>query len=137
VHYNETYHASVSRSESPNTAYDAFYLVALATYASNEAPMTGEKLSGAVARLVPPGARVDVGPTGILTAFGLLQNGEKLDLNGTTGRMDFDLATGDAPVDFAIVCADVDATGKAVAGLESGVVYDPSTERLSGPLACP
>jgi hypothetical protein len=74
---------------------------------------------------------------GILAAFGALRGGGNIDLTGATGRMDFDPVTGEAPVDFTLVCAEVDASGKAVGGADSGVLFDVASGRWSGPLECP
>jgi branched-chain amino acid transport system substrate-binding protein len=137
VRYNDTFRPAITRSESPTSPYDAFYVIAFASYAQNGEAMSGDALARGIPKLVPPGVRVDVGPTGILSAFGTLRSGGSVDLNGATGALDFDLTTGDAPVDFAVICPDVDASGKAIGGLESGVIFDAAAGRLTGPLRCP
>ena len=39
--YNEAFADTVTRTFSPNSSYDAFYVVAYATYAIGDAPVTG------------------------------------------------------------------------------------------------
>jgi hypothetical protein len=137
VHYNETFPSPITRAIAPNTSYDAMYLVGYATYAIGRGHVDGRSLSHALARLVPPGLSVDVGPGGILTAVSALANGGSIDLNGATGDLDFDLATGESQFDFAVLCAGVDASGAASDAIESGLVYDWRGRSLVGEPRCP
>ena len=138
VHYNETYSAPITRTQAPNSSYDAFYLVAFALLADAEARPTGASLARTIAaRLVPPGTRVELGPAGILTAFNALHTGARLDLIGTTGALDFDAATGEAPFDLALLCPSIDAAGAAVGSAESGLVYQAAAARFEGEMRCP
>jgi branched-chain amino acid transport system substrate-binding protein len=137
-HYNETFGDRITRTESPNSSYDAFYLLAYASYAlAPDEPPTGANLARAIARLVPPGTPVDVGPSHIFEGFSALRAGKHVDLNGATGKLDFDLSTGDAPVDHAILCPNVDERGRAFDSIESGLVYEAATKKLVGALRCP
>ncbi len=131
-HFNETFAQPITRAWAPNSAYDAWYLIAYATYAIGLGPVSGPALAESVARLVPPGESIDVGTTGIFKAFENLGRGQNVDLNGSTGGLDFDLKTGSAWVDLAILCAD--AAGHE--GVESGLVFDAKVNRLSGELRC-
>jgi branched-chain amino acid transport system substrate-binding protein len=135
--YNAAYADHVTRTFSPNSSYDAFYLVAYAALALGDAPVTGVALSGAVSRLVPPGRPIDVGPSAIFDGMNELASGQNIDLNGATGLLDFDLATGDAPVDLAVICADVDARGVSTNVRESGLVYEGASRSLRGAVRCP
>ncbi len=137
MHYNESNAQKITRSTSPNDSYDAFYFLAYAVYSLGGSPITGAALSGAFRRLVPPGTPIEVGPTDIFKALDVLRRGENIDLDGATGRLDFDLARGEAPVDFSVLCVDVDARGKAVATIESGIVYDSTRKALEGIAQCP
>jgi serine/threonine-protein kinase len=134
--YNEAFSDGVTRTLSPNSSYDAFYLVAYATYALGDAPVTGLALGAAIPRLTPPGPRIDVGPSGIFDVISRLASGGRVDLNGATGPLDFDLATGDAPVDLAVLCVDVDARGAASGNRESGLVFDATAGALRGVMKC-
>jgi hypothetical protein len=127
----------VERTNAPQPSYDAFYVLAYAAYAIGASDVTGPALSRAIGRLLPPGRRVDVGPRGIYDAFATLRSGGKIDLNGAIGALDFDPATGEAPVDYAILCCAVDDHGRASSMVESGLVYDAKLGKLTGRAHCP
>ncbi len=137
MHYNEVYKERITRTVSPNSSYDAFYLLAYATYALGDKPVTGTSLSAAVSRLVPPGKPVEVGPTRIFEAFSALRGGGNIDLTGAMSKLDFDLATGESPVDHALLCVNVDEGKRAFDSVESGLVYVASTGKLEGTMRCP
>jgi branched-chain amino acid transport system substrate-binding protein len=135
--YNAAYHDPVTRTFSPNSSYDAFYVLAYATYAVGAAPITGTSLARAFARLVPPGEPADVGPGDVFAAFEALRADRHVDLNGATGRLDFDLETGESSYDFAVLCLAIDERGDAVDSEESGLVFDAASRTLHGDLRCP
>ena len=137
MRYNETFSPHVSQEESPGAPYDSFYLLAYAAYALGDEPITGRALATSIARLIPPADPIDVGPGRIFDAFNALRAGKNIDLNGASSRMDFDLATGESPADFVVMCIDVDAAGNAFDNVESGLVYDAKSGRLDGTLRCP
>jgi hypothetical protein len=127
----------IMRTEAPQPSYDAFYVLAYATYALGDAPVTGPALSRSIERLMPPGLDVDVGPVQVGEAFEVLRSGGRIDLNGAIGALDFDPRTGEAPIDYAIVCMDVDDQGRAAATVDSGLFYDARGKKLVGALRCP
>jgi branched-chain amino acid transport system substrate-binding protein len=137
MHYNETFDDKITRTISPNTAYDAFYLLAYATYAVGSGTVTGATLAGAMTRLVPPGDGVDVGPSTIFDGFNALTAGRGIDFVGATGPLDFNVATGEAPVDMIVLCVGANARGEAVDTVESGLVYRAAERRLDGAMRCP
>jgi hypothetical protein len=137
MHYNEVFREKITRTISPNSSYDAFYVLAYATHALADAPVTGTNLAAAMPRLLPPGKSIEVGPPGIFDAFTTLRGGQNVDLLGATGKLDFDLATGDPVVDQAILCVAVDENKRAFDSVESGLVYRASSARLEGTLRCP
>jgi serine/threonine-protein kinase len=135
--YGSAYPDSITRTFSPNSSYDAFYLLAYATYALADEAVTGAALARAIGRLVPPGRTVDVGPSGIFDALNGLASGAHIDLNGATGPLDFDLDTGEAPVDLALLCVKASAEGFADSTVESGLFYDATAGVLRGAMHCP
>jgi branched-chain amino acid transport system substrate-binding protein len=137
MHYNETYGAELTRVDAPSTAYDAFYLLAYASFALGDQIPTGLNLARAMARLVPPGTPVEVGPSAIFDALTRLQEGASIDLNGTGGPLDFDLSTGESPVDLSITCVDVDRDGRGTGNIESGAVFLAHTHQIVGTMKCP
>ncbi len=137
MHYNEVFREKITRTISPNASYDAFYLLAYAAYALGDERVTGPSLAAEVARLVPPGKPVEVGPTNIFDAFTTLRSGQNIDLNGATGSLDFDLTTGDPPVNQAVLCVNVDEAKNAYDSVESGLVYTARGGKLEGAMRCP
>ena len=145
--YAETYPDDhVTKTNAPNTSYDAFYLLAYATYAlPHDEPVSGPALARAFARLQPPGKRIEAGMPGIFDGYSELTAGRAIDLVGATGDLDLDLATGEAALDEAILCVAAGAPdapppdGKAHAteGVESGLVYSASKHELAGKMRCP
>src|SRR5262249_30276525 len=130
----------VSRNENPGQSYDAFYLLGYATLANGAEEVTGASLARSFAKLVPqPGAMlVEVGPTGVFDGINALSTGRAVDLDGTQSGLDFDLATGEAPADFDLLCASVDSKGRASGeDVPSGLVYRASKRDLEGSLRCP
>jgi hypothetical protein len=138
THYNEVFPDPITLTINPNASYDAFYLLAYATYAiPGVEPVTGERLARAFGKLVPPGRPINVGLADIYEAYAALSKDESIDLTGATGKLDFDLATGESAFDMAILCAGVDRDGKASDGIESGLVYSVASHRLEGTMHCP
>jgi hypothetical protein len=137
THYRETFpqDSVVSLTESPNSTYDAFYLLVYAAFASR-GPVTGESLSHGIERLLPPGESIGVGIPGIFDAVSALRRGDRIDLVGATGSLDFDPSTGDEPFDQEIICAVRDPQTNSVRGTESGLIYRASSGRLEGTLRC-
>ncbi len=134
MRFNQMFGTHVSRTVSPNTAYDAFYVLAYAVYAHGEGPITGLALARSLPRLLPPGRRVEVGPTHIFEGYGELRDGKTIDLVGSTSELDFDLTTGDAPIDDVILCL---SGGARPESIESGLVYVAATKTLNGRFSCP
>jgi serine/threonine-protein kinase len=138
MHYNETFSPKVALTASPGAVYDAVYVLAYALYALGDEPVTGTAIARAIGRLVPPAVPVDVGPANIFDAFNGLRGGGHIDLEGAATRLDFDLATGDSPTDFAVLCIGVDDQGRASHAVESSVTYRTAAGRLDHlPLNCP
>lgn len=115
-------------------AFDATYLLAYSAAAVGVAPLTGADLAEGLGSLVPPGKSVDVGHLNISAAFKELTSGGKVDINGASGPLDFDLTTGEAPSDIQIWCLPKDANGLATSPINSGLYLDAKTLTLGGAL---
>jgi hypothetical protein len=138
LHYNLVFPgAPVTRSAAPAPSYDALYTLAYAAEAVGSGPIDGPALSRAMARLMPPGPSIEVGPGPILEAFRALRSGNRIDLEGAVGSLDFDPATGEAPIDYEVLCFGVDDHGRAVSSIAAGLAYDSKARKLSGALRCP
>src|SRR5262249_42048823 len=94
-------------------AYDATYLIAFAAAANGAAPDTGPNLAAAFKRMVS-GELLAVGQSLITKAYNDLSTpAGTIDIDGSSGPLNFDLATGEAPSDVQIWCITADANGKA------------------------
>ena len=127
----------VTLTTAPQPSYDGFYMLAYAVYAAGDGDLDGWDLSKAFEKLLPPGVAIDVGPRGIFDAFRILRSGGGIDLDGSLGALDFDPRTGEAPVDYSILCCGVDRSGAASGSVESGLVYKSLEGRLVGAASCP
>ena len=135
--YSAQYAEKITRTFAPNSSYDAFYVLAYATLALGHEPVTGTSLARAIGRLLPPGEPIDVGPGGIFEALSALSADKHIDLNGATGRLDFDTDTGEAPVDLAVLCVRDDPSAASAESVESGLIYDARAHALRGAMHCP
>lgn len=108
-------------------AYDAAYLAAYALVATSEAAPTGALMNQGLSRSVG-GDPIQAGPNQVNTAFSalLLPDG-KIDYDGVSGPLDFDVAKGEAPADVDVWC--IDGTGKFAS---SGQFYNSITEQVDG-----
>ncbi|WP_394841510.1 hypothetical protein LZC95_31100 [Pendulispora brunnea] len=101
-------------SRSPGTTlvhqwYDSVFLAAYAIVANGNKPLTGENLAATLTQFNPPGGFVRTGTDDITRAFGLLNSGQGIDLDGLSGNMNFDPATGFVDYDAEITCPMVDS----------------------------
>jgi eukaryotic-like serine/threonine-protein kinase len=134
MRYNEVFSPKVTPEGAVSAPYDAFYLLAYAAAALGDEPVTGLGLARQIARLVPPGEAIDVGPAGIHRAFYALRSGKTIDLGGTATSLDFDLETGDATADLAVYCL---PGGEGREAVPSGLVFGARSRTLEGTLRCP
>jgi ABC-type branched-subunit amino acid transport system substrate-binding protein len=139
IRFNETHERKVTPALNGGPSYDAFYLLAYGAFATS-GPITGERLAASFGRLVGPGPAIDVGPTNVFDGLAALARGGSIDLQGTQSGLDFDLATGDEPSDFAVVCSAIGPGGHGrVTGedLESGLAFSAKARKLQGTIRCP
>jgi ABC-type branched-subunit amino acid transport system substrate-binding protein len=116
--------------------YDAAYAVIYALASIADGAPTGAKVAAGLARLVPPGAKVNVGPSGINAALQALAHGGKIDLNGASGPLDFESATGDVAGDIDVFCVSLDRAKKP-AFASSGQYFSATSERMVGVFNAP
>jgi ABC-type branched-subunit amino acid transport system substrate-binding protein len=137
MRYTAEFGDKMTTNDTPTPAYDAIYLLAYAAYVVGDDVVTGSSLARGIARLVPPGPSIDVGPTHIFEVIDALKKDGNVDLNGAGYPLDFDFATGESPATFVVQCVRVDARGAANDALDSGLTWDASTKKLRGTLRCP
>ncbi len=135
LHYNAAFAEKITPTWSPNTTYDAFYLIGLAACALGDAPVSGEALGGALPKLTGPGPKIEVGPAKLLEALGVLGSGAAIDLQGAGSDLDLDPRTGESPTDHVVLCVGADRDGSPSA-VESGLVWDAHTDKLRGAMKC-
>lgn len=82
--------------------YDATYMAAYAIVANRAKPVTGENVSATISLLQPPGALIKTGTQDISKAFGLLNSGQGIDLDGISGTMNLDPRNGSPTPDYDI-----------------------------------
>jgi hypothetical protein len=123
--------------------FDAAYVLAYGVAANGTMPLTGVNLANAIrGRLTPPGRKLSVGYGDVLNVVTGLQNGDRVDLQGLTGSLDFD-THGDVPQTQEVFCMKTEAPagggfGKVVAVKSAGMKFDPVTEAVTGNIAgCP
>ncbi len=114
----ERYRESFGEVLTPTTAspgpYDSVYLLAYAAASLAGTRATGASLSRGIERLLPGAPRVEIGPSAVVSGLATVARGERIDLDGIISRFDFDLATGDSPVDAVLLCTTYDPATKAV-----------------------
>ncbi len=118
------------------SAYDALYLVAYAVTAGGAKPITGPVVAAGLKMTVPDPKAVAVkgGPEDIGKATTALGAGGRIDYEGVSGPLDFDIKTGEAVSDYQVWC--VSPLGAAEPFANIGI-YRASTKALEGTLACP
>ena len=136
MHYSSEF-AKIDVNDTPAPSYDAAYVAAYAAYVAGEGPMTGSALASALARLVPPGTPIDVGPTHIFEAIEALRRGANIDLAGACTKLDLDAKTGETNTEVMVQCFGVDPRGFASDAIESGLAFDAVNASLRGELHCP
>jgi ABC-type branched-subunit amino acid transport system substrate-binding protein len=143
--YKDTYPqlaASVGLAATP-AYFDATYVMAYAVVANGNRPVTGANLADAVrTRLTPPGRRIFVGYDRIFEVLTALGNGERVDVQGITGTLDF-LPNGDVPQTQEVFCMKTEpgpgmSFGKVVGAKNSGMVFDADRDAIVGMIGnCP
>ena len=121
-------------------AYDSVYLISFAIAGAGEEPLTGSRISAGLlktqpAQPAPP--KVDVGPDSVSNAFIDLTNGKQLDINGASGPLDIDQASGVVTTDVQLRCPNVDGSGKPIGWKDSGRYLSTDTGELTGTMNCP
>ncbi|MCC6668261.1 MAG: ABC transporter substrate-binding protein [Polyangiaceae bacterium] len=108
-------------------AYDATYLAAYALVATSEQTASGIAMIDGLSRSVG-GAKIVAGPSQVNTAFAaLLEPGGKINYDGVSGPLDFDVKKGEAPADIDVWCIT-----SAGAFTSSGQFFNSVTNKVEG-----
>lgn len=54
--------------------------------------------------MVPPGLKIQAGPSDVARAIAELVENRNIDYSGVTGELDFNVATGESPGDYNLYC---------------------------------
>ncbi|APR84860.1 Branched-chain amino acid ABC transporter, amino acid-binding protein [Minicystis rosea] len=129
-------------TRSPDTigtsgAYDITYLLAYSAVAVGANPLTGPNLVKAGLRKMVPGTnvpQVTIGPSSIVNTFPKLAAGQPIDIEGTSGPLDFD-TFGEAPSDIQIWCVPKGSGTVADPSIYSGRYYDYKANKTTGTIS--
>jgi branched-chain amino acid transport system substrate-binding protein len=106
-----------------SNTYDGLYVAAFAAASLGGTPITGRSLASAIPKLVGSGQAISVGSNDLNQALSALSGGGTINLNGVSGPLDFDLATGDVKQPIQIWCIPADAAGKPKSPKTSGYSF--------------
>src|SRR5262249_27943723 len=99
---------------------------------------TGNAIAGAMSKLVPPGRTVTAGPGDLYQALLDVAGGQSINLEGISGNLDFDLATGEPSASATPVLGwCLGLSGGETKSFDSGQRYDPISNSLRGQFSCP
>lgn len=137
--YKTAYGADSILSYGMAGAYDIGYMLAYAVAATKGGAVTGTTLSQNMSLLVGGTEGIDVGTAALARGMTAMLGGTKVDFNGASGPLDFDLTTGEAPSDYSIWCLknDPNNAGKYLFEEVAGQSYAAKTQTLTGTFACP
>jgi branched-chain amino acid transport system substrate-binding protein len=136
--FSSTY--SMGGTVSPDTmgpagAYDIIYMLAYSTIAVGNNPLTGPNLVKYGLRNMVPGAnipKITIGRSHISDPFALLGQGKPIDIEGTSGQLDFDVH-GEAKSDIQVWCVPKGTAGNiADAAIYSDLYYDYALDKMAG-----
>ncbi|CAN5677291.1 hypothetical protein BH09MYX1_BH09MYX1_35690 [soil metagenome] len=128
-------------SQSPDVfgaagSYDSVYLIAYSIITLGTKPIDGTSVAKGLESMVG-GTKLDVGASNIKTAFQALGvAGGKIDIEGASGPLNFDLALHEAPSDIDVWCVGKDGNGDP-AFLSSGRFFDSAVGSMVGTYSCP
>jgi ABC-type branched-subunit amino acid transport system substrate-binding protein len=137
LRFNLAHPGEATETLNPASSYDAFYLLAYASFALGDKPVTGPAIASAIPRLLPPGRPVETGPTDLFSALAALEKGENVDLSGPSGSLDFDPETAEWSPDFALFCPGLGHDGRVTDDVSAGATYVARTRRVEGTVQCP
>lgn len=137
--YKNRYPTNAVLSYGMAGTYDIGYMIAYAAAAAKGQPLTGTVLAQNMQFLVGGTEEVDVGSAALARGMTAMLGGQKVDFNGASGPLDFDLAKGEAPSDYSVWCVknDPNNAGKFTFQEVAGTSYSARTQTLSGNYDCP
>lgn len=137
--YKTRYGATSVLSYGMAGTYDIGYMIAYAAAAAKGQPITGTLLAQNMQFLVGGTEEIDVGQAALARGMSAMLGGQKVDFNGASGPLDFNLEKGEAPSDYSVWCVknDPNNAGKFAFEEVAGTSYSARTQTLSGNYKCP
>lgn len=112
-------------------SYDAVYLMAYSIAALGAStPPDGTGMANGMIKMVG-GVPIDVGSGQMQSAIGALMGGSAIDINGSSGPLDFDTKLHEAPSDIEVWCVVLDGKGNPQFQ-PSGRLYDSAKGQMTG-----
>jgi hypothetical protein len=110
------------------------YNLAYAIVGAGSAPtLTGQVIAEGFAKLNPPGAVINVGPSAVNDAISALKANTNIDFEGSVSEYQWNLSNGTAQQHQSTWCYAPAGTNN-VTSLVTGITWDPETDEISGDL---
>jgi branched-chain amino acid transport system substrate-binding protein len=117
-------------------SYDSVYLLAYSIITLGTKPVDGTGVAKGLESMIG-GAKLEVGPSNIKAAFAALgAPGGKIDIEGASGPLNFDLAQHEAPSDIDVWCVGKDGANNPTFA-SSGRFFDSAAGAMVGTYSCP
>ncbi len=117
-------------------SYDSVYLLAYSIVTLGTKTVDGTGVAKGLESMVG-GSKLEVGPTNIKAAFQALGvTGGKIDIEGASGPLNFDIVQHEAPSDIDIWCVGKDGASNPVFA-SSGRFFDSAAGAMVGTYSCP
>jgi ABC-type branched-subunit amino acid transport system substrate-binding protein len=120
--YREAFGEELDAWNASPAPYDSVYLLAYLAAASKTGFATAADGSRALQLLLPPATNEDIGPATIVAGLAAVARGETRDLQGITSRFDFDMRTGDSPIDAVLQCTTFNMATRTVGAEDRPIV---------------
>ncbi len=105
-----------------SNSYDAVYVTAFAAVALGSEKVTGRSLANAIGKL-KTGPKINVGVNDLNQGLNVLSQGQTINLEGVSGPLDFDLATGDVLQQIQVWCIPTGDDGRPASPRTSGYYF--------------
>jgi branched-chain amino acid transport system substrate-binding protein len=121
--------------------YDAVYMIAFGATESQTklgAAVKSIDVGRGFTKIVTGTSQIDVGPAKVKDGLEQARQGQAFHINGASGPLEFDPATGQTPGDFPVWCVRKDPnTGNPVFENVTGQSWSYKTDTLGGTFTCP
>lgn len=118
-------------------SYDSIYSIAYAVGATPGLDLTKQVASidvakGIAAQVQPGATEISVGPDKVRDGLDTVRKGQKINFRGATGPLDFDLAVGEAPGDYAVWCVRIGSASAPIFENATGESWNFQTDAIEG-----